>query len=66
MLLERTAEVEAPQHLIEAARSGIGGSVLVLGEPGVGETALLEAGLTPASEQNWRGLAAFPVPLRAE
>ena len=41
-LLGRERECEALDGLLEAARSGHGGVLVVHGEPGVGKTALLE------------------------
>src|SRR3954452_2762394 len=41
-LLGRKREREALNRLLEAARSGHGGVLVVRGEPGVGKTALLE------------------------
>jgi DNA-binding CsgD family transcriptional regulator len=42
MLLDRVAEREALGRLLEAARAGHSGVLVVRGEPGVGKTALLE------------------------
>lgn len=41
MLLGREQERQAIERLLEAARRGAGGALLVLGEPGVGKSALL-------------------------
>ncbi len=41
-LLGRTAEQEALSRLLASARLGRGGALVVVGEPGVGKTALLE------------------------
>jgi DNA-binding CsgD family transcriptional regulator len=41
-LLGRRGEREAISHLLEAARDGTGGVLVVHGEPGVGKTALLD------------------------
>src|SRR6478609_4274597 len=41
-LVGRRVEREAVNRLLEAARAGYGGVLVVHGEPGVGKTALLE------------------------
>lgn len=42
MLLERQNECEVLDQLLEAARQGKGGVILVHGDPGIGKTAVLE------------------------
>ena len=42
MLLDRLPERAALSQLLDAARAGRGGVLVVRGEPGVGKTALLE------------------------
>jgi DNA-binding NarL/FixJ family response regulator len=42
MLVGRSAETEAIQALLEGARDGQGGALVLRGEPGVGKSALLE------------------------
>src|SRR5689334_14450261 len=49
-LLGRRREREALDRLLEAARSGDGGVLVVRGEPGVGKTALLEW----AAQEGWQ------------
>jgi DNA-binding CsgD family transcriptional regulator len=55
-LLERGRELESLGMLVEAARRGLGGVALVLGEAGIGKTALLDAA---------RQLAAPTMPVRS-
>jgi DNA-binding CsgD family transcriptional regulator len=49
MLLDRLAERAALGRLLEAARSGQSGALVVRGEPGVGKTALLENAIESAA-----------------
>src|SRR5436190_19994273 len=49
-LLGRQRESEVLERLLEAARSGRGGVLVVHGEPGVGKTALLEYAIEAAQE----------------
>ena len=49
MLLDRLAERAALSRLLEAARGGQSGTLVVLGEPGVGKTALLEDAIESAA-----------------
>jgi DNA-binding CsgD family transcriptional regulator len=49
MLLDRTAEREALGRLLEGARAGRSGVLVVRGEPGVGKTALLEDAVASAA-----------------
>jgi hypothetical protein len=48
MLLDRLAERAALGRLLEAARGGQSGTLVVRGEPGVGQTALLEDAIESA------------------
>ena len=47
-LLERETELAAIDDLLAAARSRVGGALLIEGPPGIGKSALLEAGLDRA------------------
>jgi AAA ATPase domain len=49
-LVGRTAELEAVDRLLEAARAGRSGGLVLLGEPGVGKTALLEYAVSVATD----------------
>jgi hypothetical protein len=59
MLLDRLAERAALGRLLEAARGGQSGALVVRGEPGVGKTALLDdaiesaAGLPGPGKPSW-------------
>jgi hypothetical protein len=54
-LLRREHEVQALDHLLEAARTGRSGTLMVLGEPGLGKTALLQRTIDSAARfQNLR------------
>jgi DNA-binding CsgD family transcriptional regulator len=46
----RASELELVAGLADALRAGIGGAVLVEGEPGIGKSALLRAGLAGAAD----------------
>ena len=46
MLLGRDSEREAVSRLVATAKLGVGGALVLMGEPGVGKTALLEDALT--------------------
>ena len=50
MLVGREAELDRIEALLDAARSGRGGALIVRGEPGIGKTALLAAGAERAGE----------------
>ena len=50
MLLGRVAECAQLDELIAGARSGLGGSLVIVGEPGVGKTSLLEHAVESALE----------------
>src|ERR1700736_5089740 len=56
MLLGRADEQARIQALLEHARAGISGSLIVRGEPGIGKSALLRYASNPAL-----GLAVLPV-----
>ncbi len=47
MLLGRDPEREAVSRLVATARLGVGGTLVLMGEPGVGKTAVLEDALGP-------------------
>ena len=49
-LLGRKRECEVLERLLDAARGGHGGVLVVHGEPGVGKTALLEYAVEAAQE----------------
>jgi hypothetical protein len=49
MLLDRLAERAALGRLVEAARAGRSGVLVVRGEPGVGKTALVEDAVASAA-----------------
>jgi DNA-binding CsgD family transcriptional regulator len=49
MLLDRLSEREALSRLLDAARAGRSGVLVMLGEPGVGKTALLEHAIESAA-----------------
>jgi len=54
-LLGREHEVQALDRLLEGARTGRSGTLLVLGEPGLGKTALLQRTVDSAARfQNLR------------
>jgi DNA-binding CsgD family transcriptional regulator len=55
-LLGRDAEREAIGRLVSTARLGVGGTVVITGEPGVGKTALLEDSVSRL--EGWRILRA--------
>ena len=46
MLLGRDPEREAVSRLVATARLGVGGSLVLMGEPGVGKTAVLDDALS--------------------
>jgi DNA-binding CsgD family transcriptional regulator len=46
----RTGELERIEELLEQTRRGRGAALIVLGDPGIGKTALLEAACAAASE----------------
>ncbi len=48
VLVGRDSELELLRGLVAAVAAGRGGSVLVEGEPGIGKSALLAAGVTEA------------------
>ena len=48
MLLGRESERAVLSRLLGAARGGHGGAIVVLGEPGIGKTALIEEAITAA------------------
>jgi DNA-binding CsgD family transcriptional regulator len=50
VLLGRDSEREAVSRLVATARLGVGGALVIMGEPGVGKTALLEDTLTSLGE----------------
>ncbi|HEY3528388.1 MAG TPA: AAA family ATPase [Nocardioides sp.] len=50
MLLGRDSEREAVSRLVAMAKLGVGGALVVMGEPGVGKTALLEDTLASLGE----------------
>ena len=50
MLLGRDSEREAVSRLVTTARLGVGGTLVLMGEPGVGKTALLEDALGSLGE----------------
>ena len=50
MLHGRTAELDRIEELLEQARRGDGAALIVLGEPGIGKTALLEAARNAAHD----------------
>jgi DNA-binding CsgD family transcriptional regulator len=50
VLVGRGAELDRIEALLDGARSGIGGAVVVRGEPGIGKTALLAAAEERAGE----------------
>ena len=50
MLLGRQSEREVLDRLLAGARRGEGGGVVVLGEPGIGKTALIEQAVTSAQD----------------
>jgi DNA-binding CsgD family transcriptional regulator len=49
MLLGRASELERVDRLLDGVRDGRGGALVVVGEPGIGKTSLLEAAITRAS-----------------
>lgn len=49
-LLGRNAEREAIEELLAAARDGLSGALLLIGEPGIGKTRLLEYAATAAAD----------------
>ncbi|MCK9902300.1 LuxR family transcriptional regulator [Parafrankia colletiae] len=53
-LLGRDAEQRRVGSLLEAARGGRGGALLVCGEPGIGKTALLETTASQAVSEGFR------------
>ncbi|HUE59972.1 MAG TPA: LuxR C-terminal-related transcriptional regulator [Acidimicrobiales bacterium] len=50
MLLGRQRELGVLDRLLAAARDGHGGAIVVLGEPGIGKTALIERTVTSAQD----------------
>lgn len=50
MLLGRQRERGVLDRLLVAARDGHGGAIIVLGEPGIGKTALIERAVTSAQD----------------
>lgn len=61
LLLGRDSESSRIQRLLDRARQGCGGGLLVLGEPGIGKTALLDLAVAQADEMDTlraRGVAA--------
>ena len=50
MLLGRQRELAALNRLLSAARDRRGGAIVVLGEPGIGKTALIEQGVSSAPD----------------
>ncbi|HEV2061776.1 MAG TPA: ATP-binding protein, partial [Solirubrobacteraceae bacterium] len=52
MLHGRDTEVERIAQLLEAARNGTSGALLITGEPGIGKTALLEHAIGSAAGFN--------------
>jgi predicted ATPase len=47
-LLDRDDELETIERLLEAARDGFSGALVLRGEPGIGKTALLDAAVSSA------------------
>jgi DNA-binding CsgD family transcriptional regulator len=50
VLLGRQRELAVLDHLLAAARDRHGGAIVVLGEPGIGKTALIEQAVTTAQD----------------
>src|SRR5689334_19887824 len=50
MLVGREAELERVEEILDAARAGRTSSIALVGEPGVGKTALLDAAVEGASD----------------
>jgi class 3 adenylate cyclase len=63
LLVGRTAECQAIDRLLAKIRGGNGGALVVIGEPGIGKTALLEYALRQASDM--RALSALGVEAEA-
>ena len=57
-LVERDAEIARIELLLDEARVGRGGVLVVEGEPGIGKTALVEVAVSSASAAGMRVLAA--------
>jgi DNA-binding CsgD family transcriptional regulator len=66
MIVGRDLELRRVAELLEAARDGRAGSLVVRGEPGIGKTALLEAAATEAARQGFRVLRVTGVESEAE
>ena len=66
MLLGRDAELGRVRRLLDDARGGAGGGLLVLGEPGIGKTALLEAAAGAGSDAGFRVLRATGIEVETE
>jgi DNA-binding CsgD family transcriptional regulator len=54
LLVGRRADLDALHDVLAAVKAGVGGVVLVVGEPGVGKSSLLRAGLGDAEDQGCR------------
>jgi hypothetical protein len=66
VLLGRTAECAVVDGVLEQARAGTGGVLLVTGEPGVGKSALLEQATWSASGSGFRVVRTSGVESEAE
>src|SRR4051794_41915682 len=58
MLLERDDELARLRQTLDGAREGSGALLVIEGEPGIGKTALLRAGLDLARERGFEVLTA--------
>ena len=66
MLVGRDAEQARIRRLMEGARAGSGGGLLVLGEPGIGKTALLDDAAAAAAADRFRVLRATGMEIETE
>src|SRR5664279_846803 len=57
-LLDREAELERVRRLLNEAKTGSGGLLLVEGEPGIGKTSFIKVSMELATEQGVQVLAA--------
>jgi DNA-binding CsgD family transcriptional regulator/tetratricopeptide (TPR) repeat protein len=62
-LIERNAEVSATQDVLDAARAGTGGSVLLAGPAGIGKSALVAHAQEIARAAGFKVLTSCPTPV---
>jgi predicted ATPase len=65
MLLGRAAELDRVADLLESAGSGDGGALLLVGEPGMGKTALLNEAVGRAGAEGMRVIRAAGIETEA-